>query len=255
MQVETTAAVKYRPLIMSAESVRAILAGTKTVTRRVVKPQPDENWAPHSYGDVHKMHNGGFSLDKHDMPIVTGWGPSNVDGDAAYRCPYGRPGDRLWVREVFAPWQRPNGERGSYYRAHENESVARHVSRWRSPIHMPRWASRLTLELAAVRVERVQDISPSDCWAEGVRVDRTCGGSESPQMFPEVFRSDFSRHWDALNAARRPSHIRRRRRKGKPIDRYESRHSPAVADYSWTSNPWVWVLGFRVVPQVEVPRG
>jgi hypothetical protein len=159
-----------RPILFSGEMVRAILEGRKTQTRRVIKPQLRIN----------------------------------------YKCPYGQPGDRLWVRET---WQcfKPNTEeiinpntvniRALAYRA-TNEWRGK----WRPSIHMPRWASRITLEITAVRVERLQDIGEVDAMREG---DPTCENTHI-----DWFRA----LWDSINAKR---------------------------GYSWESNPWVWVVEFQ----------
>jgi hypothetical protein len=156
---------------MKAWEVRAILDGRKTQTRRVVRPQPggrlfrgmDSRWYRSALADERN-------------PI---------------RCPYGVPGDRLWVREA---WRVFGGREYEYQQDREAviyregaELVDSVQGPWRSPIHMPRWASRLTLEIVSVRVERVQEISREDEIAEG-----TPDG-----MF-------FDCLWDSINAKRAP---------------------------------------------------
>lgn len=205
-----TTAVRERPIIMAAESVRAIFAGRKTQTRRPVKkPLRDGVHSP-------KMRSPQF-YDRGRRPIWTwlvGEGPYAYAVGDRY-CPYGQPGDRLWVRETWA-----EGPSGPIYKADFDTSdgfgsVVINMRtgetcplRWRSPIHMRRKHSRLTLEITDVRVERVQDISEADAWAEGVeRIDKE----------PRIA---FANAWDALNAKR---------------------------GYGWDVNPWVRAISFRVL--------
>lgn len=189
---------------MSAESVQAILAGRTTMTRRVIKPQP-----------IEVPCLGGFD------GTVWVW-PTNLDIATSSRsiwlekCPYGVPGDRLWVRESWAvtdreaAWDIPahlkieRGVEDILYRA-DYVACAPDPLPWKSPRFMPRWASRILLEVTDVRVERVQEISNADVSAEGFAPwgDKYIG---------------FAELWDALNAKR---------------------------SYSWASNPWVWVIAFR----------
>lgn len=126
--------MKERPILFSGPMVRAILDGRKTQTRRVVKPRQ------------------GMLDDWTGLP-----------------CPYGKPGDRLWVRETCY-FEQPHGE--VIYRADPGSEKALDPEftglRWRPSIHMPRWASRITLEIVNVRVERLQDIRVDDARAEGV---------------------------------------------------------------------------------------
>lgn len=184
------------PILFSSEMVRAILEGRKTQTRRVIKPQP--------YWEVGR--------DIMQYPLD---------------CPYGQPGDRLWVRETWASHPQLNKVKPKhlncaeiYYRATcDNDS---HYS-WRPSIHMPRWASRITLEVTGVRVERVRDITAEDAVKEGWQED--CGWDNFTNG--QVFRSDtpvsvidFAYLWDSINAKR---------------------------GHSWESNPWVFVVEFKVV--------
>jgi hypothetical protein len=157
--------MKERPIIFSAPMVRAILGGAKTQTRRVVKPA---GWDPASaeYGKariaVHpnapKM---GLQAYFHHLESDTWHGVG---------CPYGKPGERLWVREEWAPrtlgaWPTLEKHMKPIYRADEDRPEWRHI--WKPSIHMPRWASRITLEVTGVRVERLQEISEADVIAEG----------------------------------------------------------------------------------------
>ena len=146
--------MKERGITMTAESVRAILDGSKTQTRRVVRFR---SYADERYGVY------------------------------PHECPYGVPGDRLWVKETWCPQlnafgQTPDG-RPPFFRADGDALPVAH--KWRSSRYMPRWASRITLEITEIRVQRVQDISGNDARAEGFGR-----------------REHFIRTWDALNAKR-----------------------------------------------------
>ena len=208
--------MKERPIIFNSDMVRAILDGRKTQTRRIVKPQPTVEIKYREYLAV-------------------------VDGKKI-KCPYGAPGDRLWVREAFCVVddrefsgdvdEAPEGAVWVDYRATpryappdvaypagwENDPIdAEHLT-WRPSIHMPRWASRITLEITNVRVERLQEISEEDCLAEGMRpFDPT---SKLDQVFSDLTPQDkFSALWDSINGKRAP----------------------------WESNPWCWVTEFKKV--------
>lgn len=189
--------MKERPILFSAPMVRAILAGNKTQTRRVVK-------------DV-----GLYAIE----PSIHGHETSRRELAAlASRCPYGQPGDRLWVRETFCPdWSdKP------IYKADGGSAMSAGYAkepRWRPSIHMPRCASRLTLEITGIRVERLQDISEADARAEGARCADEATGREV--LFPSSsncgsYRLHYRDIWDQING-------------------------PG----SWEANPWVWVVEFR----------
>ena len=150
-----------RPILFSAPMVRAILAGTKTQTRRVAKHPLAQNLS-------------------YIVDIGKGWF-GDEEGEVQIRCPYGQPGDRLWVRETFAivprtayrcsegvqQTLRPDDDHDAViYR--EGWTRSRGGFRWRPSIHMPRWASRITLEVTGVRVETLGIISHEDALAEGV---------------------------------------------------------------------------------------
>lgn len=205
-------AAKERPIIFSGQMVRALLDGRKTQTRRLVKlPFVPDSIAEH----------------RHYANEFTPW----KDGErhSTILCPYGKPGDRLYVRETFyidlMPWDveklpqhRPDGldDRDIYYRADGEccqqipECCCSELGRktpWRPSIFMPRWASRITLELTEVRVERLRMISSADCIAEGLH-----GTMRNDAPVRERYRD----LWDSLNAKRAP----------------------------WHSNPYVWVLEF-----------
>lgn len=214
--------MKERGLIFSAPMVRSILAGTKTQTRRIVKPsgndgsfvivkQADGSWWPHRSDDgesvfVTRRERGREYLD--DEPM---------------RCPYGRSGDRLWVKETHH--SSPHFD--CLYRADYDDcavlpKVVAHGG-WKPSIHMPRRLSRITLEITAVRVERLHDISGDDAAAEGVDPIAAWRTGEPVEHFGMPSKTPV------------------------PVLRYaklwESLHGPG----SWDASPWVWVVAFRRV--------
>lgn len=217
--------MKERPILFQADMVRAILAGKKTQTRRPAKVARDGDTF---FGRPIKPADGGNNRELFNLRTER--------GRKGAVCPYGQKGDRLWVREAWAhdaesleqlrsQVEDPLGFRdGPYYRAdgiHENTGL-----RWRPSIHMPRWASRLTLEVDEVRVERLQDIDAYDAQAEGIRV--SCCECEVCRRSATMCPADESAHlmvfstlWDGLNRKK----------------------------YPWASNPWVWVLRFHEVVQ------
>lgn len=192
--------MKDRPILFSAPMVRALLDGTKTQTRRVVKPQPITCEAG---TELLSISNG-----------LAKFGSGDVITRKAL-CPYGQPGDRIWVRET---WQKAGGGSGYWYRSTDSEADDGWppVSQWRPSIYMPRHASRITLEITGVRVERLQDISEADCWAEGISEIRE-KGDEHGDLSGSVTH-DYRALWESING-------------------------PG----SWDENPWVWVVEFKRV--------
>ena len=191
-----------RPILFSAEMVRAILDGRKKQTRRVMKVQP----YPDSIVTVEHFNQ--TVVDRHgDMqPGPEIFGAHWDDGEYGCRCPYGAPGDTLWVRETWA------GHASGVDYAADFAAVSRtQAGPWRPSIHMPRWASRITLRITDVRVERLQEISHEDCGAEGAWHD----------SYPTVpSYGNFARLWNDING-------------------------PGA----WDANPWVWAISFeRVKP-------
>lgn len=220
---------RERPIIFSGPMVRAILEGRKSQTRRVLKPQPDQD------ASTHWRESWGV------------WRNTTTHPGVRWRCPYGQPGDRLWVRETWLEFDRDHrhepGPRdrlldigrpvrnGVAYRADtdsEGDAIRKEYGyKWRPSIHMPRWASRLTLEVTGVRVERVQEISETDARSEGVhpeRETRVNGRHLAVDGYPgrleagNLHRIAFVRLWDSIHA-----------RLGHP----------------WEANDWVWVVEFR----------
>lgn len=229
--------MKERPILMSAPMVRAILSGAKTQTRRVV----NFKGAPPSDAEAKRLHPIGFMHE------------TGFDG---VRCPYGAPGDRLWVRETWH--QCPHcGEGDRYgrrvaYRAggwmrepsgapddngDRNDSDARPLAPkctahgWRPSIHMPRWASRITLEVTGVRVERLHDIRDDDAKAEGVA--REQGRDGPPAMGGGVETWHDYEHPEGWVTSPRASFV--------------SLWRSVYGAESWAANPWVWAITFRRV--------
>lgn len=213
---------KERPILFSAPMVRAILNDRKYQTRRIVKPQPP---ASCRY-EINGNHNKAICLadDSVDVPERPWFVPPYVDKAQCYvECPYGQPGDRLWVRETWAPMSTfdPSPETGAVYKADDHPSQKVIPAKWKPSIHMPRWASRITLEVTGVTVERLRDISEADAFAEGIEtssngvyfMDYTHGIANACK--PEF---SFMTLWESING------------KG-----------------SWDVNPWVWVVSFERV--------
>ena len=225
--------------------VRAILEGRKTQTRRIVSPgncafgsanrkfwqhcdlNAESCFADNGYLHVpcHCQSPDGFHIEKRiecSHCIEFGW------EDTRHRLyPNWEPGDRLWVRESWADSQcdTSDGKKIAIYRADGERPV---LVRWRPSIHMPRWASRITLEIESVRVERVQEISEADAEAEGVEQDSF--GHYFDYRLPNGYRESVSSFMTAR-------------------DSFVSLWLSISGKDSWELNPWVWVLTFkRVTP-------
>ena len=205
-----------RPILFSAPMVRAILSGTKVQTRRLLRDQNPIDLGANMYG-AHLSRRPVFdkvakAVIGHRLRVVC--------------CPYGEPCDRLWVRETWAP----DGDGGYLYRAdctlgtsgvtaesceadafEADRRRGERWARWRSSIHMPRWASRITLEITGVRVERLHDISRGDAMSEGCPFPNMAQGDDPRQWYAEL--------WDQING-------------------------PGA----WDANPLVWVIGFKRAP-------
>ena len=212
------------PILFNAEMIRAILDGRKTQTRRVIKPQPSGNNVTLKSG-------------------VTGyWIGWDNEGDEAWNasCPYGKSGDRLWVREE---WRTENVYNAAspkvisetailQFRADmgmkwigDRKPAPDEWGKWRRSIHMPRWASRITLDVKDIRVEQVQDIGEENAVAEGIPFDS--------QYFRAVIHpvKGTLKHWPTANMAF-----------GKLWDSIN-----AEKGFGWDQNPYVWVIEFEKV--------
>lgn len=246
--------IRERPILFSDPMVRAILDGTKTQTRRILSPQPSLAAVDHfrHISIVSATDAWEFQACSSTGGPVDAFRVGRDSVKAEIISPYGAPGDRLWVRETWA-WRddtrvvayKADGECGAWIGdggggrlwlrhggviAHgipprpeswrgESYGLGYFGGRWRPSIFMPRWASRLTLQVTDVRVERLQDISEEDAIAEGVR--RLTGEFDGCYMAGEAMSGTtavecYARLWDSINAKRAP----------------------------WDSNPWVWVVAF-----------
>lgn len=229
--------MKTRPIIFSAKSVRAILAGRKTMTRRVVRDQ----------GAISDVCGGGVELSV--------WWPIRHGGEWC-PCPFGAPGDQLWVRETWWQAERPGGGIGVpfvYYDAEQrggsdllgasrewDESTA--PGRWgrRPSIYMPRWASRLTLEVAVVHVERLQDIGEVDVIREGVERS-VCARDGMVYAGNGSWTDDRNPNWADLNAVHGMYGLR-----GSFACAWDRLN--AKRGFGWSADPWVWAITFVVKP-------
>lgn len=197
---------RERPIIIDSDSIQAVLRGRKTQTRRVISLRNTVR-----FEDIKTNHNFDITgVANHSGIYWTfglGWyiGGIRYYDAATIKCPYGIPGDRLWVRETWCYVGEVPGPEIIY------KATTPDFKGWASPIYMPRWASRITLEILSVRVERVQEISDSDCYAEGIK-------SELSDVLGEP-RIKYAELWDTLNAKR---------------------------GYPWADNPWIWVIEFAV---------
>ncbi len=199
-----------KPILFSSEMVRAILEGRKTQTRRVIKPQFNHKWGsgvPHGY-DKFGVHV--------DIPLIK---PHPMFGGWAYLfCPYGKAGDRLWVRETWTDLTDTFTQENAFLKYRADAIGCEDSYSWKPSIFMPRWASRITLEIERISVQRVQDIGDDSCEAEGV--------SLANASIPGYLRKRFQILWDSINDKR---------------------------GFPWSSNPWVWVIFFRLAaPQPGV---
>ncbi len=228
--------MKERPILFSGPMVRAILERRKTMTRRVMDIDHKHFVECQGFRIVEEnIFQTAGNLRNHGV-MASGL-YAEMLGDAYYdlkveliRCPFGQPGDRLWVRETWGDitadhplckdGRKPTSGDRIVYRANPADDYQWGIDKsgqgdfcWRPSIHMPRWASRILLEITAVRVERVQDISSRDAWNEGAICSCT-----SPVPWCAGNIETFHAFWDSINAKR---------------------------GYGWDANPWVWVIEFK----------
>lgn len=199
---------KERPILMNGAMVRAVLDGRKTQTRRVSKYITQ-------YPPASTIEIGFLSKTKFGEKLLTATYEATNGKFSAEFCPYGKPGDRLWVRET---WARDSEDGTLFYRADVGSgngaddwqrNIADGASGycWRPSIYMPRCASRILLEITGVRVERLQDISVGDCCREGAPLDMT-----------HAVETWYRELWESINGLG-----------------------------SWDVNPWVWVIEFKAI--------
>ena len=213
--------MKERPILFSGAMVRAILSGAKTQTRRIVKPQPVKvTRGSVICGLPVPVHPDDYAWPDGPGCVTVSCKPNGPTGWAEEHSPYGQPGDRLWVREAFCTDVRRAPDLPQIVYAADYASERPRI-RWRPSIHMPRWASRITLEITSMRVERLNDINEADAIAEGV----TAVSSGGVTLFTTTGVNCFQTAKDAYAAL------------------WESINGPG----SWDANPWVWVVEFRRV--------
>jgi hypothetical protein len=203
--------------------VRATLDDLKTMTRRVANPQPIERAGGWYWKGGRALQAAGYGA----RYVHSNW--TAVEEAMLKVCPYGQVGDRLWVRET---WRCFGGREYEYqksassirYRADEEQEGPDYglSAEWRPSIFMPRWVSRLTLEIVSVRVERVQDITEDNAKAEGVE---NC--SEIEPQVNRIYQRNFAVLWNLINAKR---------------------------GFGWDMNPFVWVIEFKRIKPVSVPH-
>ena len=221
---------KSRPIIMSSDSMRAILDGRKTQTRRVMKPQPicyGENNAKPCYSDFFKVREYADECYVYCEKCGTAcqYSVSGQDTIRHIKCPFGAPGDRLWVREK---WGVTVDCETIYFADFIPNVHDVSIFRWRSPMFMLRKSSRLTLEITNVRCERVQEINNVDAILEGIEI---VAFSESENETFYSSKPNFHLHAEPRNAyADRWNEINGKRK-----------------GFSWKDNPWVFVLEFKKI--------
>lgn len=201
--------MKEHPILFSGPMVKALLDGKKTQTRRIIKEQPPSTVRGRPWCSVEDMIN---------------------------ECPYGHVGDRLWVRETWANVDQGDGTSVVEYRADTGNKYPGHwpedmgddseCGRWKPSIHMPRKASRITLEIVDIRVERLKQISEDDAEAEGAIIGHYYSGSYRE---PKTYKQAFSDLWNSINEKR---------------------------GFSWRKNPWVWAVQFKMIkcPHCDKPE-
>lgn len=203
-----------RPILFSAPMVQALLEGRKTQTRRIMKPQPIQR-------DNYWLSKDCFWTARKPYCTVSDGFKNPIDN-----CPYGQPGDLLWVREAF--WRRKDAVailsatcdlNAIRYAADNDASDLLESSEKKPSIHMPRWASRLTLEITGVRIERLQDITHEDVLAEGIdeKMAAEIFNKQRGALVGEAYKYGFWHLWESINGAG-----------------------------SWDTNPWIWALTFKV---------
>lgn len=199
--------MKERGMIFNGEMVRAILDGRKTQTRRIMAPQPADD-----------IEHGIFP-----NPEVIGWKSSRRHkhgSTTAHFCHYGKPGDRIWVRETWNKYGGLLTYRADHDWIDDMRKEAVCTAKWVPSIHMPRWASRILLEITDVRVERLNAISQEDAQAEGMELTGWRPTYSDPDSGGEVMT---------------------------PYDNFAELWSSIYGEESWNANPWVWVISFKRV--------
>jgi hypothetical protein len=246
-----------RPIMFSGPMVRAILEGRKTQTRRMIKPQPN-SWIDDLHGNEFRKR-APYAIED-DNGNYCGWGFQ--DEDNHYKCPYGKNGERLWVRETCwsdgqevyysadeakGQWlpHRKRVKKGRDLSISRDESYQRLLTlhhyaggfcRKVPAIHMPRWACRIVLEIENIRVERLHEITNADCLAEGIQplgpervTERTSSGVEELPVQIHIQAGKFDNRYSTV--------------RGLFAGIWQQIHGVE----SWIADPWVWVIQFRKI--------
>ena len=224
------ARIREKGLIFNSEMVRAILDGRKTQTRRPIK------WKQTRFTEIGEREDG------------SKW-PWSEDAEHAcdfwHPCPFGAVGDRIWVRETFTGHYldddqiqdikdgRDKASSLCEYRADYPDGYQA-ADGWTPSIHMPRWASRILLEITDVRVEQLNAISPEDAESEGLERTNFTGFGDEPGLpsypEPDVYFDPLKKQW-----------------KEYPPEAFAGLWESIYGEESWKANPWVWVIEFKRV--------
>ena len=234
-----------RPILFCGSMVRAIIDGRKTQTRRVIKP-PRKAF---EFNSVFRgVGDGMWHIADIDQPMGE---PAECWNETEITCPYGEPGDRLWVKETWAILDGNRHFQGSVERAEDlfiarrgnihwkADALTPNIGPWRPSIFMPRWASRIILEIVNIRAEKIQCISDADAIANGIE---RIGGAACLNPWTNYLkgkpgemkyncsspRRSFQTLWDSINKTR---------------------------GYKWEANPWVWVIALRRLPAQPTAAG
>ncbi|HBQ7468902.1 TPA: hypothetical protein ACQ6JW_000592 [Klebsiella pneumoniae] len=226
--------MKERGMIFNGEMVRALLSGRKTQTRRIIKDCTVGRDQISKFIQIEKKFIGCY--------------PEDVPELIRECCPYGIPGDRIWVREAFRVHSRATDVATLVYKASERNSWTEQTHRvpvavcnkpatpekWTPSLHMPRWASRILLEITDVRVERLNAISPEDAESEGLERTNFTGFGDEPGLpsypEPDVYFDPLKKQW-----------------KEYPPEAFAGLWESIYGEGSWQANPWVWVIEFKRV--------
>lgn len=203
-----------RPILFSTEMVKALLLGQKTQTRRVIKPQPDDDGL---WNDT--------DLPRSLQSNLKGWnGTVNETGESKeFRCPYGQVGDLLWVRETW----RIDGHTTKCYLYKADLPVFSGGVKWKPSIFMPRYACRLVLRITNIKVERLQSISEEDARREGVKYDLSLEFNQYLNYEKGIYQCPSA------------------------VESFKSLWSEINGEKSWSENPFVWVIQFERVELSE----
>lgn len=209
--------MQARPMLFSAPMVRAILDGRKTQTRRIVKPQPPKG-TEKVISQTEKIGQSFLCMSQPENGFRSVIPANHSKKHPAMIPPHGQVGDLIWVRETCKAIG-PKHEPEIMYSDHDDYDIATKELGWRvlPSIYMPRRESRITLKIAGVRVERLQDVSGADAKAEGVNSQLICSNRLGPAG---SYRMNFTLLWESING---PT--------------------------SWNENPWVWVYEFEPIVQ------